>query len=181
MVIEYPNVIFRWHNSKKGICGIEDYITDIYKRKYGYNLEAGQEVYYICYEGEKYIQLCHHAKIEEVTREGVTVSDWMEKDYRTDQVAKYNLRHDDLAFFPWKREGLDLMIEPCGSLFEDYSAKELLEGTAPKSHDKLFNGKIIKDPNGEGLFYQHGGWRQGSKYEKNLKNIVKLGQMELDL
>lgn len=176
MVIEYPNVIFRWHNSKQGICGIEDYITDIYKRKYGYNLEAGQAIYYICYES---LQLCYHAKIEEVTAEGVTISDWMEKDWRTDRAEIF--RHKDKAFFPWKHGDDDLIIQPCESFFENYSVKDLLNGTAPRSHDKLFNGKLIKDPRGEGLFYKHGGWRCNSKYEVNIKNIVPLGQMELDL
>ena len=45
MVIEYPNVKLLWHNSKRGFCGLLEDIPDITKKKYGYNLEPGQEVY----------------------------------------------------------------------------------------------------------------------------------------
>lgn len=180
MIIQYPNLMFRWHNPKQGICGTEDYITDFAKGKYGYELTEGQKIYMIVYEGERYIQLCYHSTIQSVNELGVTLADWMEKGWETDRIAKEGLCNEEIAFLPWKRDGADLLIEPCESFFENYSAKDLINGTAPRSHDKLFNGKVIKDPNGEGLFYKHGGWRSSGRYEENIKHIIKL-QMELEL
>ncbi len=182
MIISYPNVIFRWHNPRVGICGIEDYIKDFSEGRYGYELKAGQCVYMIKYHFEHHACYIYHAEIGEVTTEGITVTDWMEKGWHTDMAEAYRLVTNGVAFFPWKFKDADLEIEPCESLYGNYKAKDLLNGTARDEITTLVAGKTIPDGRGKGIFYQHGGWRTtASKYKDNLKNIVKLGQMELDL
>ena len=102
MIISYPNVIFRWHNPRKGICGIEDYIKDFSEGRYGYELKAGQRVYMINYCFEHHSCYIYHAEIGEVTTEGITVTDWMEKGWHTDMAEAYRLVTNGVAFFPWK-------------------------------------------------------------------------------
>jgi hypothetical protein len=183
MIIQFPNVVFRWHNAKRGICGIEDYITDFEKGNYGYNLTAGQCVYMLIYHRDKKSCYIYHASIAKVTKEGVLVSDWMERGWETDHAAEHNLLTEDgKAFFPWVYDGDNLEVEPCESFYENYKAKDLINGTARLNNDKYIGDRLIPDPKGSGLYYKHGGWRQSySKYHKNLENIVKLGQQELDI
>ena len=177
MVIEYPNVKLLWHNSKRGFCGLLEDIPDITKKKYGYNLEPGQEVYMVGYYLRGHVY-CYHVTIKEVSKDGVTISDWMEKGWHTDGMQQFYTETGD-AFLPWVVEGEPLYIEPCESLFEPYKVKDLIDGTAPRSRPKETGFKIIPDPRGEGWWYQHGGWRTISKYEKNIKNFVRLGQTTL--
>ena len=177
MVIEYPNVKLLWHNSKRGFCGLLEDIPDITKKRYGYNLEPGQEVYMVGYYTNGH-QYCYHVTIKEVSKDGVKISDWMEKGWHTDTMAIFQDETGD-AFLPWKYKGEDLYIEPCESLFEPYKVKDLIDGTAPRSRPREMEFKIIPDPRGEGWWYPHGGWRTISKYEKNIKNFVRLGQTTL--
>lgn len=186
MIIQFPNVIFRWHNAKKGICGVEDYITDFYKGIYGYDLKTGQTVYIISYcgEGDYSKFYIYHAVIEQVNKTGVLITDWMEKGWEeNDPVEKFNFyEQNSKGWLPWKIGDCDLCIEPCPSLYENYKAKDLVKGTAREEVVKIINGKSINDGRGIGMFYQHGGWRTKARhYADNIKNIVKLGQMELEL
>ena len=171
MIIEYPNVKLLWHNSKRGFCGLLEDIPDITKKRYGYNLEPGQEVYMVGYNLER-------SATYEDQKDGVKISDWIEKGWHTDKMAIFQDETGD-AFLPWKYKEEDLYIEPCESLFESYKVKDLIDGTAPRSRPKETGLKIIPDPRGEGWWYQHGGWRTISKYEKNIKNFVRLGQTTL--
>jgi hypothetical protein len=183
MILQFPNVVFRWHNPRRGVCGIEDYITDFEKGNYGYDLRAGQCVYMLIYHRDKKSCYIYHASISKVNKEGVLVSDWLERGWETDSAAQHNLLTENgKAFFPWVYDGDNLEVEPCESLFENYKAKDLLNGTARQNEDKYIGDKLIRDPRGNGIFYRHGGWRtNSSRYKENLKNIVKLGQQELDL
>jgi hypothetical protein len=182
MILQFPNVVFRWHNPRRGVCGIEDYITDFEKGNYGYDLRAGQCVYMLIYHRDKKSCYIYHASISKVNKEGVLVSDWLERGWETDSAAQHNLLTEDCkAFFPWVYDGDNLEVEPCESFFENYKAKDLLNGTARQNEDKYIGDKLIRDPKGNGIFYRHGGWRtNSSRYKENLKNIVKLGQQELD-
>lgn len=182
MIIEFPNVMFRWHNSRRGICGIEDYITDFEKKRYGYNLKAGQCIYRFMYFIDHHNLQIYHASVCKVNKEGVWVSDWMERGWEIDPLMQEGLIDDGKGFLPWVYKETALEVEPCESLFENYSAKDLLNGTARENENKVIGDRIILDPRGDGIFYKHGGWRtNSSRYKANLQNIVKLGQMEMDL
>ena len=182
MVIQFPYVVFRWHNPNRGICGIEDYITDIEKKRYGFNLMAGTKMYCITYDGLRRGFIMYHCKVDEINEAGILVTDWMEKGWNTDNAQREGfILEDGNAFLPWKMDDAVLQIEPCPSLYENYKVKDLIDRTARIQKFKEINGKMIPDRYGIGLFYQHGGCRTHDKYECNFEYIVKLGQMELDL
>ncbi len=183
MIITFPNVIFRWHNARRGICGIEDYITDFYNLKYGYELTEGQLIYCIQYDGlSGHSFIMYDAEIAHILPEGLIIRKWQSQGWKTDDALYYGLVIEDGgAFLPWKFNDADLQLEPCPSFFENYKAKDLINHTARLNEDKFINGKWIKDRKGNGIFYQHGGWRTTqSKYKDNIDNIVKLGQLELN-
>ena len=182
MILTFPNVIFRWHNAKRGICGIEDYITDFEKRRYGYELTEGQIIYCIQYDdiiGKNFIM--YHAVIEEINNEGVLINKWFEQGFNTCDAKTHNFtREDGKAFLPWKYKGANLQLQPCESLFENYKAEDLVNHTARLNNDIIIGNKIKRDPRGSGIFFKHGGWRTNiSKYKDNIDHIVKVGQLEL--
>ena len=182
MILTFPNVIFRWHNARRGICGIEDYITDISTCKYGYELQEGQKVYCIQYDGlSGHSFTIYDADIEKISDEGILINNWLTQGWKTDDALYYGfITESDKAFLPWKYKDADLQVEPCESFFENYKAKDLLNHTARLNQDKVVGDKVVRDPKGNGIFYKHGGWRTTqSKYKDNIDNIVKLGQLEL--
>lgn len=160
MIITYPRVCFRWHNPNKGVCGVLEPIKD-FMEGYGYNLEKGQHIYRISYNGD----IGYHCTIGDVTEEGILLDKWMEQDFKTDRFKKLGLvREDGKALLPWIVNGVEIEIEPCEPLYENYKVADLMR---ERCH-----------------FYQHGGWRQSvgvSRHSLNLKNIVVTGQYELEL
>lgn len=184
MILHFPNVVMRWHDNKRGICGIEDYIADFYNLKYGYELTEGQLIYCIQYDGlSGHSFIMYDAEIAEITDKGLKINKWLEQGWDTDDALYYGLvTEDGGAFLPWKFNDADLQLQPCPSFYENYKAKDLLNRTARLNEDKIIGGKLYADPKGSGIFYRHGGWRcNNKKYEGNIEHIVKLGQMELDL
>lgn len=184
MIIEYPHFMLRWHNNRRGICGIEDYISDVVNKKYGYDLKEGQYIYLINYDGlDGHALVIYDAVISEISDQGVKLKKWQTQGWGTDDALYYNLiTEDGGALLPWTLKDGVLQIEPLPSFYEHYKVKDLVNHTARLNEDKIIGGKVIADPRGSGLFYRHGGWRCNRRdYEKNIDNIVKLGQMELDL
>lgn len=172
MLISYPTFMMYWHNGKKGICGILDYVSDVSKAKYGYNIEGGQRIYRIAYYDGHHHYQAYRVAIDSVTEEGIILADWMERTWRTDAMAQLGLvQEDGKAHCPWKLEGYELVIEPFETLYEDYKLEGLINGTTPK---------WCGDGRGEGYWYQHGGWRHNSIYEINFQHLMKL-QREFDL
>ena len=184
MILQFPNVVMRWHNYKHGICGIEDYIADFYNLKYGYELTEDQLIYCIQYDGlSGHSFIMYETEIAHILPEGLIIRKWQSQGWKTDDALYYGLVIEDGgAFLPWKFNDADLQIQPCPSFYENYKAKDLLNRTARLNEDKIIGGKVYADPKGSGIFYRHGGWRcNNKKYEGNIEHIVKLGQMELDL
>ena len=165
MILTYPKVKFYWHNANRGICGIEDEITDFKTGKYGYKLEAGQRIYrisYTFYEGTHCrVKLCYGASIVKVSDEGILIDKWLEQGWNTDQFKPF-YQEDGKALLPWKYKDADIEIEPCVSLYENYKGSDLISG---KCH-----------------FHRLGGYRVHPIYEEygvNLQNIEVMGQYEL--
>ena len=182
MILTFPNVIFRWHNAKRGICGIEDYITDFEKLRYGYELKEGQVIYLISYDDVIGRALTiYHAEIVEINDKGIVIDGWLSQWWDTDDAAAHGFTREDFkAFLPWKYKGANLQLQPCESFFENYKAKDLVNHTARLNNDVIIGDKVKRDPKGSGIFYQHGGWRTNtSKYKENIDHIVKVGQLEL--
>ena len=184
MILTFPNIVLRWHNNKRGICGIEDYITDIEKKRYGYDLTDGQRVYCIQYDGlTGHSFIMYDAHIEKADDKGLLIDEWFTKGWDTDDALEWGLvRADTKAFLPWELKDGVLQLQPCPSFYENYKVKDLIKHTARLNEDRVVGGKLYADPKGSGLFFKHGGYRTTNrKYEGNIDNIVKLGQMELEL
>lgn len=184
MLLTYPNVIFRWHNAKRGICGLEDVITDFEKMRYGYEIKEGQKIYLISYDDIIGRGLnIYSAEIIEINDKGILIDEWLTKKWITDDAEAYGFTREDYkAFLPWKYKGANLQLQPCESFFENYKAKDLVNHTARENEDRIVGDKTYKDPRGNGIFYRHGGWRtNASKYKDNIDYIIKIGQMELNI
>lgn len=184
MIITYPKVCLYWHNPRLGICGVEDFITDIKSGKYGYKLTDGAKIYCADYWGDKpHAMTTYDLEVEKVTEEGIYINNWLCKGWETDNLARAGLAQEDKAFLPWNWNGLELVLQPFESLYENYKLKGIIEGTTPTSNGYYKGNKWVSDPRGEGYFYRHGGWRsKTSKYIDNLQNLVAINeQLELEL
>ena len=184
MLIKFPMVCLYYHNRNRNY---EDWVRDVSNGKYGYILKPGAEVFRINYwhDSPGRCSQGYHCKIEEITDEGLLISKWMEHGWETDNFAILGLvREDGKAFLPWKwKDDWEICIEPCRSLFENYSMKKLLEGKAEESHPtKTSYGRIIPDPTGSGIWYEHGGWRRKTvPYMENLSNFVRADQYQTSI
>ena len=135
-----------------------DNFPEIAKGQYGYILQPGQKVAALRYENTN--QECYfECTIIEVSEEGVLI-----KDYRNEYPV----------FVPWVKwfpipapngpiVKCHLYVEPCDSLAERYSLKEILTG---------FDGT------GRRIWHRHSGVCY-SGYEGNLRNFIRLGQLEI--
>lgn len=176
MIIKFPKVCLYWHNPRKGICGIEDWVTDVEKGKYGYDLRPGAEIFSISnWNGGG---ITYHITISEVTEKGIRILNWMTKGWNTDDVAKLGYcLEDGSAFIPWKDGDFQLCIQPCESLYENYKMKDLLSGEAKDWTPKINKPWEPDLTRGEGIWYMHGGWRtKGSKYKDNINNFVAINE-----
>ena len=162
--------LYYWGYSRTG--GGPSNLPEIESGEYGYNLEPGQQVFAIRYYGTN-MELYFNADILEISDEGIKI--------------KENLLKGEEVFCPWVKEFpslydrkimCQLYIEPCEELYEKNKLKDVLAGNIDNETYK--NNKIDTD-RGCGIWYLHGGWRGTSKYEGNLKNFVKLGQMEMEV
>lgn len=132
---------------------------EIKEKLLAYNLEIGQEIYRIRYsDSAANYYLKHYVKILEIDEKGIKFKNW----------------HGEEFFYTWERdytnifgeiERVHIVIEPCETLYEE-----------PADIEKLICGEIQHE---EGIWYKHGGWRTGSKYEKNLKNFILTGQQKM--
>lgn len=153
----------------KGICGVIINLPEIEESEYGYNLEPNQELYALRYDAHHKTELHFDVKVEKVDEFGMYISGY-----------RYGS-----TFVPWEKEFLNnkgvletskLFIEPCGVLFEKNKLVDILNNNIAREtirHNK--RDSYI----GEGIWRYHGGRRGTSKYENNLKNFIKLGQLDL--
>ena len=183
MVITYPNLQLCWHNPDEGICGQLENLPEIEKKKYGFNLLGGQKVYFIGYimSGAPY---AYNVDVIKVSEDGVVIDGWgWNKNSRTvggDEVRNCFaafMQEDGTALLPWRaydaRRDMyhDLLIEPCEYLKDKLTMRELLSGEKEYYTDRY----------GTGIWRQHGGWRyRVSRYNENLQNFTKLGQITLE-
>lgn len=165
--------LYYWMTTRSGSgpCNL----PEIEKGEYGYDLQSGQEVFALRYEHTN-LECYFGCVIHEVTEEGLLMSSATPK--------------ERVLFIPWEKEfpipapkgpitKCNLYVEPCEMLFEKNKMTDILSGNIPK--ETWINDHLIKR-DGVGIWYQHGGRRAPvSKYQGNLKNFIKLGQMELEV
>ncbi len=142
-----------------------DNLPEIEKGEWGYKLEAGQRVYAIRYHGTG-MELYFDARITHVDNKGITV----------DSFFCMNPGEPPI-FVPWEKEFKQLgksvickaYIEPCVALFEKNNMDDILcrninmNRHHPSGHDY------------ESMWQDYIGLR----FEDNLNNFIKLGQMTL--
>ena len=69
-----------------------------------------------------------------------------------------------------------MYIEPCEALYEKNKFADVLAGNIATSGRRK-GSPFVKDEIFErhtGIFYKHGGWRGGSRYESNLNSFRKV-------
>lgn len=176
MIIKFPRVCLYWHNPKRGICGIEDWITDVEKEKYGYDLKDGAQIY--CISNWFGGLVAYRITISEVSDKGIGISDWLTKDWCTDDIAKWGYcLEDGSAFIPWEDDNFQLCIQPCRSLYENYKMKDLLSGEARDWTPKINKSWEPDLTKGRGIWYKHGGWRtKGDRYSDNINNFIPINE-----
>ena len=180
MKIMYPNLQICWHNPNRGICGIIECLPEIEKKKYAYDLQGGQTVYFLGYiaPGAPYT---YHVHIKDVTAAGVTVDNWMFKDggkrIQNRNCFKDYMRPDGNAFLPWEifdedtGKNYNLIVEPLPYLHDKLKIQDLISGKY----------EYYTDQYGTGIWYRHGGWRsRTAEHEENIKHIEKNGQISIE-
>lgn len=163
--------LYYWDASAKGYPGPCN-LPEIEKGEYGYDLQPGQKVFALRYNNSNTV-VAFNVSIKEVVTDGVYIYDSLVQ------------RPSNIRFFPWiqklpngnKLVDCQLYIEPCECLYEKNTLRDILNGNIP--NETWIDGQLKKD-DGEGVWYRHGGWRTFSRFECNLQNFVKLGQMEID-
>ncbi len=183
MIITVPNLRLFWHNPKKGLCGQLENLPEIDSKKYGYNLLGGQTVYFIGYvkDGAPY---AYDVDVIKVSENGVVIDNWgWNENSRTvggDPIRNCFadfMQEDGTALLPWKTysekrgEWYDLEVEPCETLKDKLTMRQLLSGERENYTDFY----------GTGIWYKHGGWRTRiSRRAENLQYFIKLGQITIE-
>lgn len=157
MLLGNDNLVLRYY--KKSVENRNSCMCSLDLSNVGYSLLPGQNLYLISY------------------RNTVAANQFLKYDIRvldvTDRGIKFSDMWNEVYFYEWEKMILNcydqwqlghLYISPCSILFEKMNIK------------KLLSGQVDFDV---GIWYKHGGHRVFSKYEKNLKNFVLLGQQEL--
>jgi len=166
--------LYYWLTTRtgSGYCNL----PEIEKGQYGYDLQPGQTVCALRYDKSNALMV-FDATVKEVNGKGILVS------YR--QRKQSGCYEDAEIFLPWKHNLLNanklipcnLYVEPCDWLFEKNRMADILSGKIPT--ETWIDEKLEKS-DGEGIWYHWGGKRTPvSKYAGNLKNFVRIGQMEL--
>ncbi|MCR4746794.1 MAG: hypothetical protein K5894_16380 [Lachnospiraceae bacterium] len=183
MIIAHPNLNFYWHNPNRGLCGQLENLPEIEHKKYGYNLLGGQKVYFIGYiiGGAPY---AYDVNIIKADEGGVTITNWgwdensrnVSGDPIKNCFADF-MQEDGTALLPWYTtdkktgENVALDIQPCEILKDKLTMRDLLSGSKEYYTDRY----------GTGIWWCHGGWRyRVSRYDENLRNFTKLGQLTLE-
>jgi hypothetical protein len=139
--------------------GCIDNLKEIEKAEYGYDLQPGQKIYSLSYTSSptsRGVIRTFGCAVEEVDEVSVKIAN------RESPGCPIE--------FAWEMGGRKLEVTPCEHLYEKNRLKDILAGNIAREtfHPMLDFGK--------GIWYKHGGWRTGSKYEENLQYFVKLGQ-----
>lgn len=158
MIISGKNLKLNFWGWAKGGWGFAN-LDEIEKGKYGYNLQPGQIIANIRYDG-KFANTDSYwrCKIIHVCKQGLTILPGYDK---------------FIMFLPWEIEGENLMVMPCEHLYEKNKLNDILDGNidTETEHTNIDLGK--------GIWYRHGGWRTRSRFEDNLNYFVKLGQITI--
>ena len=142
--------------------GCIENLKEIIDGEYGYDIQPGHMIYYMQYTGAR------------MPGEPYGYSHCIVKSIDENEIQITRLGDPDTAItLKWQQDGKILMAHPCEVLYEKNKLRDILSGKAPVTteHPSCNFGK--------GLWYKHGGWRKSSLYEPNLKNFIKLGQMEV--
>ena len=172
MILAYPNVMLLYADrfARGGTCF--GCLKEIEKGEYGYRLAEGQTLSAIRYHGsnkEHYVS----PRVLLIASNGIWIRHLMLRYWQAP------------VFVPWKKslpnggiyEMRNMYIEPCEHLFDKYKMADLLAEQVDRV-SYLPNGTTDKG-RGEGIWYQHGGWRCSSHLDDNLNNFTKMGQQEV--
>ncbi|MHC1681359.1 MAG: hypothetical protein AB6733_00100 [Clostridiaceae bacterium] len=145
MIISGDNLKLYCYNHS--YSGFEN-LREIEKGEYGYNLQPGQTIKELRYQGNPRVYChCKIVKVDEISL-----------------IIEPNVE------FAWTMGGKKLEVSPCAYLYERNKLSDILNGNIKRStpHPSLNFGT--------GIWHKNNGNRIGSMYEENLKHFVKLGQ-----
>ena len=170
IILTYPNLDFSYKVQKLSMNCFETF-KEIEKKEYGYRLTEGQKLVGIRYRGSNYDYFVHPT-IKEIRKDGLMITHLLQE------------KEEAPIFVPFIKNLLgvggryklrEMYIEPCDKLYEKNKLKDVLEGNI-ETNDYCLRGQI---DTGEGIWYKNGGFRiQKVLGDENLKNFIKLGQLE---
>lgn len=144
-------------------------LPEIVNGDYGYILRPGQLIKELRYRDTNY-GCKFHVYVREIMEEGIVVQRWMGE---KPEFLPWIYELPNGGVYDWRK----LYIVPCDELYEKNSVEDILSGNIRLENYRMINGKEVPDGRGEGMWFQHGGWRTSvSSYRDNLKNFVKVEQ-----
>ena len=185
IVLRYPNVHICYIDNNS----LRHEFPEIVAGKYEYVLSVGDKINSIRYRDTNYDHF-FDCEIVDIKDAGLVVKGCG----HTEEIQIWNNEHTAYTikkewtkepfFVPFKKwlpsgewyQERDMYIEPCEALYEKNKFADVLAGNIATSGRRK-GSPFVKDEIFErhtGIFYKHGGWRGGSRYESNLNSFRKV-------